>query len=375
MEMFNWPQPVDINVPLALPFFDQLDSEFLNRVMDSGWIGAGSQEIHLSESEFDEYFSSHTTLVANGSVALMLALRSLQIEPGDEVIVPALTYAATASSVINVGARPVFCDVELHSWQICPNSLTRMISEKTKAVIVPHLYGMPADMDLIIKIAQKNNIAVIEDAAESFGAKYKDSLVGTIGNVGTFSFFPNKLLTSGEGGLCVARDYELSSQMKLLRGQGMDPARRYYFLEPGYNFRMTALQAAVLRAQFAKFEHLWNLRESSEINHWERLNDVVEIPTASYKFSRSPWIFSCVLKSGSGSEKVKIIEALARKGIETRPIFYPLPDMPAFKLFASDSYPNSCSISAAGFSLPTGYHLNQETYDSISVEVHKYATR
>jgi perosamine synthetase len=371
---YDWPQPLELKVPLALPYFDSSESEFLNRVMESGWIGAGAHEIHQSESEFNHFFSSHSTLVANGSVALMLALKSLQVKPKDEVIVPALTYAATASSVINVGATPVFCDVEPNSWQISPDSFSRMISERTKAVIVPHLYGLPADMDQILRIARQRNILVIEDAAESFGAKYKDAFVGTFGNIGTFSFFPNKLITSGEGGLCITQDFKLSARMKLLRGQGADPTKRYYFLEPGYNFRITALQVAVLRAQFAKVDLLWGMREKSEKNHWEQLKDVVDIPTASYPLIRAPWIFSCVLKSGSSSQKEKIIEGLAKKGIETRPIFYPLPEMPAFRGFVSDSYPNSSSISAAGFSLPTGSHVSEESFKSISDEVHKYAS-
>lgn len=371
---FDWPQPVEIKVPLALPYFDGYESECLNQVMDSGWIGAGAHEIYKSESEFNHFFSSYSTLVTNGSVALMLALKSLQVGPGDEVVVPALTYAATASSVINVGATPVFCDVELNSWQICPDSFSKMISERTKAVVVPHLYGLPADMDEILRIARERNILIIEDAAESFGAKYRDVFVGTLGNIGTFSFFPNKLITSGEGGLCITRDFEQSARMKLLRGQGMDPSKRYYFLEPGYNFRITALQVAVLRAQFAKMELLWGMREKSEKNHWEHLKDVVDIPIADYPFIRAPWIFSCVLKSGSSSERQKIIEGLAKKGIETRPIFYPLPEMPAFRGFMSDSYPNSLSISATGFSLPTGSHVSEESLNLISDEVHKYAS-
>jgi perosamine synthetase len=178
----------------------------------------------------------------------MLALKAVGVRPGDEVIVPALTYAATASSVVNVGAVPVFCDVEISSWQISSESIEQAISSRTRAIVVPHTYGVPADMDPIVSLSSLHGVPLIEDAAEAFGATYKEKLVGTFGSVGTFSFFPNKLITSGEGGLCVARTPELKSEIDLLRGQGMNPKLRYVFEVPGYNFRMTGIQAALLYA-------------------------------------------------------------------------------------------------------------------------------
>ena len=366
---FQWPQPRELLVPLAEPLLGSAESKALSDCFNSGWIGSASPVVSNTEALFNKFFSAHSLLVANGSVAIMLALRSLGIKAGDEVLVPALTYAATASSVINVGARPVFCDVEVLSWQIDPDSIERMISPYSKAIIVPHLYGVPADLDKIILIAQKYGLHVIEDVAESFGGSYKGKLLGTIGEVGTFSFFPNKLITSGEGGLCLTRDESLLSQMALLRGQGMDSNQRYVFLEPGYNFRMTGLQASILKVQLERYAELKMARSISETTYSELLSEQVSIPKVEYEHSRAPWIFSCLLRNYTVRRKKLLAEKLADLGVETRPVFYPLPTMPAFSDYKSDDYENADRISNHGISFPTGLHVQPSTYETILREV------
>ena len=368
-----WPQPTDLLTPIANPIFGNLEKLFINKVLDSGWIGANGSFTKQVEADFSSFFSSNALLVSNGSVALSLALASLSIKPNDEVIVPNLTYAATASAVINAGAIPVVCDVELETWNISPIELEKKITKKTKAVIIVHLYGLPADMDKLQKIANKHNISVIEDSAEAFGAQYKGNFVGTIGDVGTFSFFPNKIITSGEGGLVISRNPKIYAFMKLLRGQGMSENNRYYFLKPGFNFRMTELQASILRAQFLELKSLWNARASSEQMYRDHLLEVVIESNAGYLHKRSPWIFSARIPKITIESKLKMAHSLASEGIETRPVFYPLSQMPAFSQYANADYPNSNKIATEGICLPTGSHVQPQIQKRIIDVIKEYA--
>lgn len=365
-EFLGWPQPKQITTPLASPSLSATERASILDCFDSGWIGSGSPWIGQVEKQMAQFFGRKASVVANGSVALMLALRAVGVRPGDEVIVPALTYAATASSVVNVGAVPVFCDVDLSSWQMCPESLANAIGPDTKAIVVPHTYGVPADMDVISSLASKNGLALIEDAAEAFGAEYKRKLVGTLSKVGTFSFFPNKLLTSGEGGLCITQEGELKDQIDLLRGQGMNPRLRYFFEVPGYNFRMTGIQASLLSAQMNRLQSLWAEREASETTYHRTIGDMMVFPTAPYDFKRSPWIATGRVDGLAPDVKESIALELAAKGIETRPVFFPLPEMPAFSAFRTLPYPNATKISTEGISLPTGVHVKENVYQTIN---------
>jgi perosamine synthetase len=361
-----WPQPAKIDVPLSMP--DLSDSERTNllEVFDSGWIGSGAKIIPDLEELFCAHLGvQHAQLVSNGSVALMLALRSLDIGPGDEVIVPSLTYAATASSVVNVGADPVFCDVSLESWQITLDDIVGAITAKTKAVIVPHIYGMPADIKPILEFCRASGIFVIEDAAEALGALYGGINVGTIADIGTYSFFPNKLITSGEGGLCVTNNSELNARMKLLKSQGMSSQLRYVFEEPGYNFRISGIQAAVLQSQLQRFDELFSRRWDSE-ETWRKSLKSFREPEAGYDYVRAPWIFSLRVPGISHRTKRLITEELASRGIETRPVFYPLPLMPGFSRFRSHGETRAAIISDESLSLPTGKHVPEATYEIVA---------
>jgi perosamine synthetase len=371
MDYVEWPQPDKIVTPLATPSLSNFEKKALLDVFESGWIGSNSPYVLDTEDSFSSFFNSKSLLVSNGSVALMLALRSLGIKSGDEVIVPALTYAATASSVCNVGATPVFCDVEIDSWQISVESMLSAVTTKTKAVIVPHLYGFPADIDRVMSALQGRGVFIIEDAAEAFAAKYKNRLVGTLGDVGTFSFFPNKLITSGEGGLCVTSSEKNYDHMKSLRGQGMNSQHRYFFDEPGYNFRMTGLQAAILGVQLNRFAFLFQAREVSQNTYRKILPKNCIEPSGNYDFTSSPWIFSCRLEGLSFEKKIALATTLATIGIETRPVFYPLPLMRAFCRFRSTEIPNSRIIADEGISLPTGEHVSELTYIKISDAIRK----
>ena len=364
-EEIVWPQPELVTTPIAHPILGELESKCLNQALQSGWIGANGKFTKNCENYLSFFFDSNALLVSNGSVALILALRALNVGYGDEVLLPDLAYAATASSVIAVGATPIFCDVELDSWSISIAELHKKISPKTKAIIVVHSYGMPADISSISKFASERNLSLIEDCAESFGAEFNGQKVGTFGDVGTFSFFPNKLLTSGEGGCVIAKNPDLYNKMKLLRGQGMSFSHRYYFLVPGFNFRITELQAAILWAQLEQLSALWKKRESSEMIYRDELSDFGSIPIADYDYLRAPWIFTIRLTDFDLTRKISLALKLAKLGIETRPVFYPLSSMPAFKSLYGSRNPNADLISKEGISLPTGHHVKKKVYAHI----------
>jgi perosamine synthetase len=361
----NWPNPRSIKFSLASPDLSDLEKLNVNEALDSSLIGSLSPFVQKAEDTLTEFYNRPVIVVSNGSVALTLALRVLDIKPGSFILTSALTYAATASSIVNAGCIPIFCDVENDSWQISIDSLNRMYTSNCSAIVVPHIYGVSADMDKILDFASKKQIKVIEDCAEIFLGEYKGELVGTLGNVGTLSFFPNKLLTAGEGGGVINSDAESFSRAKLLRGQGMDPSKRYYFLEPGFNFRMSGLQAAVLCGQLSRFGYLWDGRETCEKNYSTQLEGFIVPPTAGYEFVRSPWLFTGRLHRKSKASPVEIASKLSLFGIETRPVFYPLPDMPAFQKYPSDSLSNSRDISFNSISLPTGMHIDMDTQATI----------
>jgi perosamine synthetase len=364
-ELKAWPQPAKVTTQISSTIFGEQEKNNLIQVIESGWIGANGIFSKTVERQLTTYFSATSLLVSNGSVAISLALKALTIGPGDEVLIPNLTYAATASAVVNVGATPIFCDVDLNSWNISAEEICKKITKKTKAIIVVHLYGLPADITPIMKVAQNHNLKVIEDCAEAFGATQNNIKVGTFGTIGTFSFFPNKLITSGEGGLVTTNDKEIAERMFLLRGQGMSSTHRYVFLEPGFNFRMSELQSCVLAAQFKKLPELWAMRESSENFYRQQLTGYVLESCASYSHTRSPWIFTVRIPNISQTAKFKLSSKLAKIGIETRPVFYPLSTMPAFSKYANFDTSNAHIISREGISFPTGSHVSENAQEAI----------
>jgi len=373
---WDWPQPQYLRLPVAQPWLSETERAYCNSALEKNWIGSNGPFNLRAETLLSEFFDQECLTVANGSVAIILALRALGIGPGDEVLVPDLTYAATASSVINVGAKPVLCDVNLDDWAISIGSMTAAITPKTKAVIVVHLYGQPADMRAQKEFCQQNNLYLIEDCAETFGGIYDGSKVGTFGDISTFSFFANKLITSGEGGAVTSANPVLISKMHLLRGQGMDPERRYYFLEAGYNFRMTNLQAAILSGQIERFTEIHQQRTHVENLYNELLAEnstrIINFPNRT----SAPWLYTTTLKNISEPMRYQIAQQLALKGIETRPIFWPLSLMPAFSKYKQrHENTTALSISQSGITLPTGVQVDDEDIRLISRTINDYMGR
>src|SRR6266498_5612724 len=240
-------------IPVAAPSIGEEEIANVMEAMRSGWISSLGAFIGEFEREFAAFCGArHGVAVSNGTVSLHLALVAAGVGPGDEVVIPSLTFVATANVVRYCGATSVFVDSERETWQLDPAALEARITPRTRAIIPVHLYGHPCDMDPILQFAARRGLAVVEDAAEAHGAQYRGRRVGGLGTTGCFSFYGNKLITTGEGGICVTDDGALAERLRLLRDHGMDPKRTYWHDTVGYNYRMTNLQAAVGVAQFKK---------------------------------------------------------------------------------------------------------------------------
>jgi len=296
-----------------------------------------------------------------------LALKSLGIKRGDKVLVPSLTFIAVANAVTYTGAQPIFIDSHPEYWCMDPSKIEEKIDDKTKAIIVVHLYGHPCDMDRIIRIAKDFGLYLIEDCAEAHGAEYKERKVGSFGIISCFSFYGNKIITTGEGGMCLTNNKDLSYKMKILRDHGMDPDKKYWYDIVGFNYRMTNLQAALGVAQLRKINVLIAKKRQIATIYKKLLRDMPGITHApEMPWAKSVyWLYSILVKRAI---RDTIIEHLERHGIETRPFFYPSHILPPYK--SSLSLPVAEELSSMGMNLPSGHRLSwnqiQKVVESLS---------
>lgn len=351
-------------IPVAAPSIGQREIELVTQAIKSGWVSSKGEFIELFERDFARFCgSAHGSTTANGTVALHLALLALGIEPGDEVIVPTFTFVGSISPLLYVGARPVFADVDKDHWCIDPASIEKSITPRTRAILVVHLYGHPAEMDRIHDIANKHNVAVIEDAAEAHGALYRKNRVGALSDVAIFSFYGNKVITTGEGGIVLSNNKGIIDRVNFLKNHGMDPARRYWHPAVGYNYRMTNLQAALGLAQLSRIEDL--LAKKRQIQSWyqahldaKMVTFQIEMPWAK----SACWMVSVLpQKIVTPEQRDQLIFDLGRQGIESRPLFYPAHTFPPYVSFAQGTrFPAAESISYRGINLPSGVDLSEE---------------
>lgn len=356
----------EASTPIADP---QLNGNELNYLLDafvSTWISSSGYYINRFEQNFSEFCGTqYGVAVSNGTVALHLALVALGITAGDEVIVPDLTFAATINAVLHAGATPVIVDIEEDSWCIDPDEIEKAVTPRTKAIIPVHIYGQPCDMDKICTIAKKHNLYIIEDCAEAHGAVYKGKKVGSFGDIGCFSFFGNKVITTGEGGMCITNSGELSNKMRKLRDHGMSKEHRYYHDLVGYNYRMTNLQAAIGVGQLEKIDAILNWREELE----EKYQTILAgIPFIQFQRKDLPdrkkvaWLVSILIEA---DKRDVFMAEMKQNGIDTRPFFIPLSAMDIYKPYARECKVSK-QISQMGINLPTNYRVNQEIIRKIA---------
>lgn len=351
-------------IPVAAPMLVGNEKEYVMDCLDSTWISSSGKYIGLFENAFAEFCGvRHAVSCSNGTTALHLALIALGVEPGDEVIVPTLTFIATANAVTYCGGRPVFVDSDPETWNIDPAKIEAKITPRTKGIIAVHLAGHPAEMDSIMSIARRHNLFVLEDAAQAHGAEHRGARAGSLGDMATFSFFGNKIITTGEGGMVVTNDDAKAERMRLLKSHGMDPSRRYWHPVIGYNYRMTNIAAAIGLAQIEKVD--LQLERRREVVSWycEYLKDVEGISWQAEKdWARHVWwMFTAVLDQSVKMTRDEVIAYFHERNIETRPVVYPLHILPPYaESSGGESLPVAEHIASRGINLPTWAGLTRE---------------
>lgn len=352
-------------IPVSEPDLSGNELKYVQDCVQSGWISSIGKYI----GQFEKMFSSfcgvpYGVAVCNGTVALHLSMVALGIKPSDEVIVPNLTFVATANAVKHCGATPVFADIEPETWNINADSLEAKITSKTKAILPVHLYGHACDMDKILAVAKKYNLLVIEDCAEAHGGMYKGARVGSFGDVGCFSFYANKIITSGEGGMITTKNKELYDKMCFLRDHAMSKERRYWHPEVGFNYRLTNLQAAVGTAQCERIDQIINKKIANAQIYNARLGDCLELvlPPEKDWAKNVYWMYSVLISENAKISRDEVMVRLKGKGIDTRPFFYPISDLPPYSegLNTGKDFPVSARISAQGINLPSSAVLTPE---------------
>ncbi|MGE3974338.1 MAG: aminotransferase class I/II-fold pyridoxal phosphate-dependent enzyme [Bdellovibrionales bacterium] len=355
--------------PIANPTLNGNEMLYVYECVTTGWISSQGRFVRELERQFSKkYEAAYSTTVMNGTAAIHLALEALGIGEGDEVIIPSLTFAACINAVLQAGASPVLVDVERDSWCISPTEIEKNITDKTKAIMPVHLYGQVCDMDAILAIAKKHQLFVVEDCAEAQGAKYKDKYVGTMGDIGCFSFFGNKIMTTGEGGMCTTSREDLHQKMQKMRDHGMSRDHRLYYHDMvGFNYRMTNLQAAIGLAQMERVDDFQAQRKRIQNKYNEVLSNVPGLQKQVTLEGREKvcWLASYLL-TNNVLTRDELILLLKAKGIDTRPFFFPLHMMEIYKKYQRSECPNSEFLSQAGFNLPTFIGLSDAEVEKVA---------
>ena len=341
-------------IPVATVEIGEKEKEYVNDCLATGWVSSLGKYVTAFEEAFARFCSARYGVATNnGTTALHLVLAALGIGPGDEVIVPSLTFVATANAVVYTGARAVLVDCQRSTWCMDPEAVAAAITPRTRAIIPVHLYGHPADMDPILELAEKRGIAVIEDAAEAHGAEYKGKRVGALGLAGCYSFYGNKIITTGEGGMVVTDDEALAQRMAWLRDHAMSKERRYYHPEVGYNYRLTNIQAALGLGQLERIDRiLARKREiaalyAARLAGQEGITGSPEAPWARNVY----WMYSVLIEDSFGLTRDEVMAGLRAGGVDTRNFFHPIHTLPPYN--QGLSLPVSEDVAARGINLPS----------------------
>ena len=355
------PTPIAVSVP----DLSDLERTYLLEAFDSSWISSKGRFVAQFETRFAQFVgTTHAVSCTNGTCALHLALLALEIGPGDEVVVPDLTYVSTANAVRYVGADPVFADCDPDTWNVDPESIRRVLTSRTKAIIAVHLLGVPADLQALRQLANESRCALIEDAAETPGARWADRGVGSVGDVSTFSFYGNKIISTGEGGMVCTGDDRLASRIRKLKGQAADADRHYWFDEVGYNYRMTNLACAIGLAQLARVEEISTKRALVKSWYDEGLSELkalVKVQHCPPQADPAWWIVGAVLDEAARADRDTLCERLEEEGIETRPFFPALSSLPLYQGCRTDGgCPVARGLGERGVMLPTHTKLSRD---------------
>lgn len=360
--------------PIMQPLLNGNELAYVSDCIKTGWISSQGAYVRRFEKEFAEYCGAeYAVAVSNGTVALHLALVALGIKEGDEVLVPDLTFAASINAIIYTGAIPVVVDVDKTTWTISLEDIEKNINSKTKAIMPVHLYGHPCHMDELMEIAKKHKLLIIEDAAEAIGARYKNKHVGIFGDSSTFSFFGNKTITTGEGGMVFFKEKDAYEKALVLRDHGMSKTKKYWHDYVGFNYRMTNLQAAIGCAQMERIDEFVN--EKRKLAHF--YNEILAetglftLPPQESWALNGYWLYTAILNENNFISRDELMQKLLKNGVESRAVFFPLHEMPPYKNYPTNStFENSNYISKQGISLPSSVNITNEELENIKSAFH-----
>lgn len=367
-------------IPVNQPLLNGREKELLLECIESGWISSDGPFVSEFERKFANYIgTNYGVAVCNGTAALETALFAANIRHGDEVIMPSFTIISCALAAIRLGAVPVLVDAEPDTWNMNVNQIEACITPKTRAIMPVHIYGHPVDMDPVLEIAERHNLIVIEDAAEAHGAEYKGRKCGGIGHISAWSFYANKIITTGEGGMVLTSDPKMAERAASYRNLCFRPERRFYHTELGHNFRMTNLQAAIGVAQMDRVEEFVNIKRHFGEYYREKLSKINGIKCQVEKSWAKTvyWMYCIELDSGLGLNADTIMTELGKKGIGTRPFFLGLHEQPVLHdlgLFKGEHYQVTERISRQGLYLPSGLTLTEKQIDEVVAAVSEVLT-
>ncbi|NEQ25562.1 MAG: DegT/DnrJ/EryC1/StrS family aminotransferase [Microcoleus sp. SIO2G3] len=354
-------------IPVNEPLLDGNEKKYLNECIDTGWVSSEGPFVKQFERQFATRMDrQYGIAVCNGSVALDAAVAALGISQGDEVILPTFTIISCAAAIVRVGAVPVVVDCDPYTWNMDVNQIEAKITPKTKAIMVVHIYGLPVEMEPVLTLADKYGLQIIEDAAEMHGQAYKGRPCGSFGAISTFSFYPNKHVTTGEGGMLVTNDEKLAKRCCSLRNLCFQPQNRFIHEELGWNFRMTNLQAAMGLAQLERLDEFVERKRCMGQSYTELLSGTrgLQLPIRQTDYATNIyWVYGIVLKDDVPFDAKEAMRRLGDYKIGTRPFFWPMHDQPVFRkmgLFEGESCPVAERIARRGFYIPSGLALSAE---------------
>ena len=358
-------------IPVCAPKIGQKEIDYVVDCIRSEWISSASQYVARFEEKFAQYCNCKYGVATNsGTTALHLALATLDINKSDEVIIPTFTMIATANTVTYTSAKPILVDAELNTWNMDVSQIEKRITSHTKAIIPVHTYGHPADMDPILELAEKYHLHVVEDAAEAHGAKYKGKMVGSIGELGCFSFYANKIITTGEGGMIVTNNEELAEKARWLRAHAFGRHGKHFYHETlGFGYRMSGLQAAFGLAQLERIDEFVSTRRNNAKLYnslLSELEDKITLPPEAPWAKNVYWMYSILIQDGFGMSRDDLMKKLELDGIETRTFFYPIHVQPFYaEHFAKETFPSADELSRKGMNLPSGNCLTAEEIEYV----------
>lgn len=357
-------------IPLCIPEIRGNEWKYVKECIDTNWVSSVGSYVNLFEENFARYLKASSAVVTvNGTAAIQLALLTLGIEEGDEVIVPSMTFISPVNAIKYIGATPVFCDICRDTFVMDADKIEELITAKTKVIMPVHIYGNPVDMDKVMMLANKYNLYVIEDATEALGSKYKGRMVGGIGHIGAFSFNGNKLITTGAGGMLVTNNEEYASRAKFLSTQTKVTLdnKAFYHPEIGYNFRMPNLLAAFGVAQLENIEDYLKIKRENAAYYNKLLKDVQGITLSKEKegTKNCQWLYSILIEKDYSKTRDELIQKLSEAGIESRPFFMPIHKMPPYVNCKHGDMSITEELAAKGLNLPSSVSLTKENIDYV----------